>query len=1112
MSHSLFFRSGRVLALAALTLVLGASAAVAQQSRVEGTVRSSQSRDPVANARVSVVGTNLFSTTNENGYYAIENVPVGTYDVRVQVIGFQSVVFTNQRVAAGLPTTVNFELAPSILRIEGVVVTGVAEQTQAVKLPFTVEQLGVEDMPVAAQNAEEAIRGKVAGARVVKGGGQPGSGVTVLLRGATSISTSGRSNEPLYVVDGVILGASMVDIDALDVENIEVVKGAAAAALYGARAANGVISITTQRGSQIPDGETRITFRSEYGKNGIEHYTPQAQSHWYRTDGSGNWLGLADDGSTDSTVSPNDRAMAARLHGWSQTVDYQRDSTLLLPGTDPGCTPSTGDTDCWTKWRYAISDNAYGGTTFNQLDRFFDPGATYTNTISVTHRTGNTNFRASAHEQKDSGILPGLDGYVRRGMRLNVDHRIGRSFDFNASVYYSQSIRDDPSGAAANPFYALQFYPIDVDLMELYPEGERRDSLDFLIQPDPAVIEDNPLYGAQNNDERHTRGRMLTSVGVRWRPTDFFDLETQFSFDRSDRNFSWYYFKGFRTIDPTTINDGRFQKENEHNQALNASVSATIIKDFGDLATNFKIRGLIERQSFADFSARAQDLAVDNVKDLDVGDSDLSRVWGSSWDVRSFGYFGSAMFDYKDRYIADFLLRRDGSSLFGEEERWHWYYRAGGAWRLSEEPFWFLGGVFDEFKLRYSRGTAGGRPSFSAQYETYSVSGGQVSKNTLGNRLLKPELATEQELGVDMIVNGRISLGLTYAHSVVENQILSVPLAGFYGFGNQWRNAGTLTGTTYEATLQAAIVQTPSTSWSMNFVLDRTRQTITEFNLPAYITNTAFYIREGEELGTMYGDRWATTCGEIQSTSGLGVACDQFEMNDDGYLVAVGSNTWTDGIDQNLYGSTLTIDGTDFGFGMPVKSKEVKIDTVDTDAGILTATDTTKFVKIGSSIPDFNFGYGNTIRWKGITLYALFDAQIGGDVYNNTRSWALRELNGAEVDQSEKVENHKKPITYYSTLYNTNAVNSHFVEDATFVKFRELSLRYTFNRGQLENVAGGFFKRISVSVIGRNLKTWTDYTGFDPEVSTSGDAGIYRFDGFGYPNYRSFTGSIELEF
>ena len=116
MFQNLLYRSGKVMALAALTLVLGAGSLFAQTSRIEGTVRDAQSRDPVENARVSVVGTNLFALTNANGYYAIENVPVGTYDVRVQVIGFQSVVFTNQRFAAGLPTTVNFQLQPSIQR------------------------------------------------------------------------------------------------------------------------------------------------------------------------------------------------------------------------------------------------------------------------------------------------------------------------------------------------------------------------------------------------------------------------------------------------------------------------------------------------------------------------------------------------------------------------------------------------------------------------------------------------------------------------------------------------------------------------------------------------------------------------------------------------------------------------------------------------------------------------------------------------------------------------------------------------------------------------------------------------------------------------------------
>ena len=119
MFQNLLYRGGKVLALTALTLVLGSGSVFAQASRVEGTVRDARSRDPVENARVSVVGTNLFALTNVNGYYAIENVPVGAYDVRVQVIGYQSIVFTNQRVAAGLPTTVNFQLQPSILRIEG---------------------------------------------------------------------------------------------------------------------------------------------------------------------------------------------------------------------------------------------------------------------------------------------------------------------------------------------------------------------------------------------------------------------------------------------------------------------------------------------------------------------------------------------------------------------------------------------------------------------------------------------------------------------------------------------------------------------------------------------------------------------------------------------------------------------------------------------------------------------------------------------------------------------------------------------------------------------------------------------------------------------------------
>jgi TonB-linked SusC/RagA family outer membrane protein len=1106
MFHSLLYRSSRVLALAALTLFLGASTAFAQQSRVEGTVRHAQTRDPVENARVSVVGTNLFAVTNVNGYYAIENVPVGTYDVRVQVIGFQSVVYTNQRVAAGLPTTVNFQLQPSILRIEGVVVTGVAEATQAVKLPFTVEQIAGEELPVAMQTAEEAIRGKVAGARVIRGEGTPGGGVTVLLRGATTLT---GSNEPLYVVDGVILGQSMVDIDALDIANIEVVKGAAASALYGARAANGVISIETRRGSEVPDGETQITLRSEFGRSDIENPIRQAQSHFFRLDGAGNWLGETASGA-DSAVSPDDRAYATRVHSWSPVNDVVTDSTDW-----------DGD-GSFTSHSYVIRDNPYTGTTYDNLDRFFSPGSFYTNTIGVSHRTGSTNFRASFHQTKESGAVEGQDGYLRRGGRVNVDHRIGSAFDFHASGYYSQSIADDPQGGE-NAFYGLNFYPIDVDLLELYPDTledwmlgsglptTRRDSNDFLINPDPSVVESNPIYSARNNYIDRVRGRLLGSVGLRWRPSDIFDIEGNFSYDRSDRTTTTYFFKGFRTTDASTLNQGRLQKDQGVDQAINANINATFHKSFGDLSTLVKARALLERQDGENFFSRAQNLVVDNVLDLDVGDQDESRVGSSSDDVRSLGYFLSTQFDYKGRYISDFVLRRDGSSLFGADQRWHWYYRVSGAYRVSQENWWPFD-FMNEFKLRYSRGTAGGRPSFSAQYETFSVSGGNVSKGNLGNKLLKPEKATEQEFGVDMIVLGRVSVGITYARSLVEDQLLEVPLAGFYGYGNQWRNAGTLNSRTWEGTVQAAIVQTPDIGWNVNFVIDRTRQNITEFNLPAYRTGpgSVWYLRDGEILGTMYGDKWATTCAEVLTDGGFGAACDQFQVNDDGYLVAVGTgNSYTDGIDQNYYGSNIEIDGESFAWGFPIKAKVIAVDTLP---GGQIFTDTTEFQPMGNSVPDFNFGIGNTFRWKGLSLYALFDAQIGGDVYNNTRQWAMREYNAWEADQSDKPENQRKPLDYYGTLYNVNSNNSHYVEDATFVKLRELSLSYAFNRGQLENLLGGFMKRVSLSLVGRNLLTWTDYTGYDPEVSEGGNAAIYRFDGFEYPNYRTVSGAVEIQF
>lgn len=1141
MIRSLLYRSGRALGLAALAVLFSAGLVLAQTGRIEGTVRNAQSGDPIAGARVTVVGTDLAGTTNVNGYYAIENVPVGTHNLRVSVIGFQPVTITNQRVASGLPTTVNFSLEPSVLRIEGVVVTGVAERTEVVKLPFTVEQVSDAELPVPAQSAEESLRGKVAGVRILRGEGTPGEGaVSVLLRGATSINTSGRSNEPLYVVDGVILGASMVDIDALEIESIEVVKGAAAAALYGSRAANGVVSITTRRGRNIPEGETRITFRSEFGKNDLEKPIPQAQAHWYVINSNNEWVGTIRRGGAlrDTTVSANDRAMATRALGDHNGRGFRPRADAVASA----CDSSTLDavyTFCRSATRtYAISDNPYPGRTFDNLDRFYNPGSFYTNTMSVAHRTGSTNFLAQFHETKESGIVRFVDGYLRRGARLNIDHQLGTQFDLSASAFYSQSTRDDPEGGTST-FYGLNFFPIDVDLEEREPDAEARiaagvgtarDSVDFLIRPDGQVLEENPLYGAANADNVFDRSRFLGNVRLRWRPVQQFSVESDFSFDRSDRHQTLYNFKGYKPAGDDLFL-GRLYKENETDQAINMSATASFQDRFGALNTTIKARALLERARGESFFSEANNLAVNDVRDLDVGDESLNNIGSASDEIRSIGYFLSGQFDLADRYIVDALIRRDGSSLFGTEQRWHWYYRLSGAWRMAQEPWWPLG-FLDEFKPRYSRGTAGGRPSFSAQYETFSVGAGIVTKGTLGNKKLEPELATEQEFGLDLLAFGRVSASVNYAKSRVENQILNVPLAGFYGYSSQWRNAGTLESNTWEGTLQASLIQRRNVGWNVNFVIDRTRQMIVDFDRPAYRVQGAWYIRNNEILGRMYGDRWATRCNELynattktflynDATSCLVSNGGYFDINDDGYLVPVGpGNRYTDGITKNYYGSQITLHGRTFDWGFPIKAWDTvtnpavcQTPVADIDDCTAFKIDTTQFVPIGNSMPNFNWGLGNTFRVGGLNLYVLFDAQVGGDIYNNTRQWAARELNAWEVDQSGKPLEQRKPILYYQVLYNVNGINSHYVEDGSYVKLREVSLSYTIGRAALEPVFGNFIKRVNLSLIGRNLKTWTDYLGYDPEVATDNSEGtIYRYDGFEYPNYRSFTGAIEIEF
>ena len=1041
--------AARVVGVAALAL-MAALPVAAQTGQITGQVTDRNTQQPLVGAQVFLDGTTFGSLTQENGRFLILNVPPGTYTVIAQLLGHAPGREENVRVVAGQVANVSFALGITALKLEEVVVTGTADPIAGVKVPFTVGKVTKADLPVAAVSVESSLQGRVAGVRVVRPTGQPGAGADVLLRGATSIT---KDNEPLYVVDGVILAASLVDFDSQDIESIEVVKGAAAASLYGSRASAGVIQITTSRGRDVQEGQTRIMVRSEYGFNQLDlrrNYI--TNSHHYRVSGN-------------SYVDANGNPVEKNLR--------------------------VTDADL-------IADNPYPGPTFDHLDLFFNEGSFLTTSVSIAQNTRNTNFMASFNTRNDAGVVTGIcdadlfrnaggvpdecgnDGASLYGMRLNLDHRLRDDLNFSVSSYYSRYYQEDFGGA--DVFYNIMFQPPDVDLLTPNEDGQP-----FIIQPDPFSLQANPLYAIAYADNEDYRSRYSASLTSRYSPANWFSLEANFSLDRSDRHEDAYTPVGFKNL--TSVSTGSVSRAASLTQALNANLTASVLRNLGDLTTRTKFQYLIERETNDSRSGAGNTLAVTGVEDIDVS---VNESGGSSYtDVRSAGFFAITGLDYLGKYIAEGMVRRDGSSLFGEEDRWHTYYRGSAAWRMSEESWWFIPAL-NEFKLRYSIGTAGGRPNFSDRYETWSVSSGSVSKGTLGNRQLRPERQTEQELGIDMIMNSRHSLQLVYAQSKVEDQLLSVPLPGLYGYSSQWQNAGTIESTSFEATLETMLVQRPAMQWSMNIVADRTRSEITEFDRGCY--GTTPYYCAGFQIGTLRGYKFLTALDQLPAAHAN--SRDQFAVNDDGMVVWVGSgNTYKDGVAKNLWGTTANVDGTVYQWGLPF----VERDGAGIDA----------LVPIADVNPDFHIGMSQNVQWRGFNLFALVDAKIGGDIYNNTRQWAYRDNTHADYDQAGRPDELKKPVTYYQRVYRTNSVTSWFVEDGTYTKLRELSLQYTFNRGQLQRVFGGLgIERLTMGLIGRNLWTITDYTGFDPEVGDIRDA----YDGFDYPNFRTFTVKMDVQF
>ncbi|MYC88586.1 MAG: SusC/RagA family TonB-linked outer membrane protein [Gemmatimonadales bacterium] len=1124
----LFHLSGRrrrasALAATAVSawLFIGAAPLIAQGA-ISGTVTDAESLAPVAGAQVFVAGTVIGALSTPDGTYRLEGVPAGEQTVTVRLIGYREASQT-VTVASGQVATADFAVEQTALRIQDIVVTGVVGETPLVKLPFTVERLSAQDLPVPSADVSSLLTGKAAGVSVISGSGQPGAESSIMLRGPTSINSSGRSMAPLIVIDGVIQSenASLSDIGSLDVDHVEIVKGAAAASLYGSRAQNGVIEITTKRGTGLETNSLNILARGEYGISQLVGSVGLTRSHQY-------------------TMNANQTKFIDTNGNEVNFTDLNREgfgSELLYNQINPDEVGTT---------HTAFANQPFPTELFDHMNTFFDPGETIDAYGAVTGRFGESSFRVSVDQFREKGVvkctacidnladlnadrsaqdlapfsvgLPNDEGFQRQNVRLNVDTRFG-DLDIAASGFYSRANQDDKA-IQNSAFSQLTFASPAVDYTQIDPTDGYP-----LIDADTQSISTNPLYLLAIVDTRDKRTRTMGSVDLNYSPTglDWLTVEANASFDRTD--FYQYIIrpKNEKTREGTT--GGSIYEDNWTDEAINASVTLGASQTFmdGDLTVRGKARYLIEDQSFSRNNVFGSQFSVQDVPNFGaITGEHTGGNFASA--IKAEGLFGIGSVDYLGRYILDGLIRRDGSSLFGPEERWQTYYRGAVAWRVAQEDFWNIDAI-DELKLRFSLGTAGGRPRFAAQYETFGVSAGQIFPINLGNTALKPEFTTEREAGINFVFFENLGLDLTYAWQTTDDQLLLVPQAAFVGYQNQWQNAGEIAAQTYEASLRYAAIDTQDMGLQFRVNWDRTRQEITRLDVPDFTQGGNFFVSEGRPLGELWGEVWATTCADLAPVGVSASDCSaNFQENDDGLLVYTGSgNQFTEGFSKKLWGTTGKIttatpgDTLSYNWGIPIKVQDYSPACIATNPDdYMDACTLTEFLPFGNTTPDWNASFASNFRYKNLSLNALLEASVGHSIYNGTAQWALRDARGEDVDQTGKPLEHNKPVAYAAQIYSINADNSWFREDGDWMKVRELSVGYTLPQTTVQNLFGDVFDRVTLNLIGRNLLTLTGYRGYDPEVGgprgSLGSATLGRVDSFGYPNFRSFTFSAELVF
>lgn len=760
----------------------------AQQRTITGKVIESGSGNPVAGATITYNSKKAVITDRE-GRFSLFIEGNEAVALNVSYVGF---MIKQVAVAAG-ETNLTIILNEDVKQLDQVIVTGVATGTPRKKLAFAAEKISGDAIQrVPATNAASALQGKVPGLKVFSNTGRPGDDPVIQLRGATSIL--GASN-PLIIVDGVFTEGGFNDINVEDIDNIEVLKGAAASSLYGSRAANGVISITTKRGAGLAENKPQVTYRMEYGQNWLPYKPIRTSAHGFQADAEGKLM-------MDANAKP-------------------------IPNPD----------NIW--------DVPYRKTA-DPFDQFFKPQNFFTQNLSVAGNAngGKTNYYASYQYQNQAGLVNLLEGFQRRNFRLNLDQKVSNTLSFSASNAFIRTTNDTRPINFDDIYYSdpdADFYAVNID------------GSPYKINPNRISTRNNanPLYQIANSYGEGTGSRFLGNYKINFHPLPYLTFTGNYGMDWSQNDNRSLNPKGNlladypdgseRSTGDISISEGKAFSQNAFADALFA-------KQFNDFTTRFKVQYVYESNQWDNMYTYGSNLAVSGLNITSLSQADpVTRDYGSSTgqivaqNVAALGYL-----DYKGKYILDALVRKDGVSLFGANQRWQTYYRTSGAWRVTED---FKIPGMQELKLRASYGTAGLRPGFEAQYETYDLYSGTIGAGQhLGNKNLKPAYSKELEMGIDAQFLSRFNFSATYAKRKNIDQIFEVPISvAATGFPKQWQNVGEFFSNSIELSLGANIINRKDFRWNANLIWDKITQKIGALNVNPFMVG-GFFGSEKERI------------------------------------------------------------------------------------------------------------------------------------------------------------------------------------------------------------------------------------------------------------------------